>query len=427
MPKKGLSVGIADFRPFGGTCALRGCDPKKILIDVVKAKSKISRYVGKGLQGKVNVEWHELMQFKNSFTDPVPAKMEKNYQSSGIDTFHSAAAFMDEETLLVGNSEVKARHVVVATGARPRTLNIPGEEYAITSDDFINLDKLPESVTFLGGGYIAFEFAHLAAQAGAKVTIIERGDYPLKKFEKDMVGHLLKASKEYGIDVLLGSEVKEVQKSNGSLSVIARGKDREKIVESKLVVNSAGRVPEIDKLELEKGGVEFNKKGIKVNKYLQSVSNPKVYAAGDVADTQGLPLTPVAVYEGHFVASNILTGNEKAPNYTEMPTVVFTNPPLASIGLTEEMAKEKNKQYHIKSGDASKWFNAYRSQAEIYAYKVLISQEDNTILGAHILGPSAEETINLFALAMKAKMPATTLKTMMYSYPSWASDLSYMV
>jgi glutathione reductase (NADPH) len=425
--KKGLKTGIADFRPFGGTCALRGCDPKKILLDVAKAKSAVAKYSGKGLQGEGKINWPELMKFKRGFTDPVPDKMEHNYQKMGVDTYHAAATFLDEDSLQVGDTTIEAKHIVVTTGARPRSLDIPGAAHTITSNDFFQLEELPESIAFLGGGYVAFEFAHLAAAAGAKVTIIERGEYPLKHFEKELVEHVLKASKAQGIEVLLNTEAKEVRNLDGSFQVIGQSKDGEQLVECKLVVNAAGRVPEIDKLDLEKGKVEFGRKGIKVNEYLQSVSNPKVYAAGDVADTSGLPLTPVAVYEGHAVASNILKGNHKAPPYTEIPTVVFTNPPLASVGLTEEMAKAQNKEYTVKSADATGWFNAYRSQAAAYVYKVLISKEDGTILGAHIVGPSAEETINLFALAMKAKIPAKTLKTMMYSYPSWASDLGYMV
>jgi glutathione reductase (NADPH) len=399
----------------------------KILIDVAKAKKDLANYSGKGLEAEGKINWPDLMEFKKGFTDSVPDKMEKRYKKAGIDTFYAAASFLDEDTLQVGDTNIKAKHIVIATGARPRTLSIPGAEHTISSDNFFHLEELPESIVFLGGGYVAFEFAHLAALAGAKVTIIERGEYPLKHFEKELVEHVLKASKAHGIEIMLHTEAKEVHRKNNSFQVIAKGKEGEKIVESQLVVNAAGRVPEIDQLNLEKGNIQFGERGIKVNKYLQSTSNPRVYAAGDVADSQGLPLTPVAVYEGHAVASNILKGNNKAPGYSEMPTVVFTNPPLASVGLSEEQAEAQNKQYRVKSGDASEWFNAYRSQAEVYAYKVLISKEDGTILGAHIVGPSAEETINLFALAMKAKIPAIHLKSMMYSYPSWASDLSHMV
>ena len=425
--KSGLRTGISDFRPFGGTCALRGCDPKKILIDVAKAKKDLAKYSGKGLQAEGRISWPDLMNFKSGFTNPVPENMEKSYRKAGVDTFHDAATFLDENTLQVGDTIIKAKHIVVATGARSKTLSIPGAEHTITSDDFFQLDELPESIVFLGGGYVSFEFAHLAAIAGARVTIIDRGQYPLKHFEKELVKHVLEVSKAHGIEILLNTEASEVCKIDDTYQVVAKSKEGEKIVESQLVVNATGRVPEIDKLNLEKGKVEFGKKGIKVNEYLQSISNPGVYAAGDVADSQGLPLTPVAVYEGHAVASNILKGNKKAPQYTEMPTVVFTNPPLASVGLSEDQAKAQNIEYTVKSSDASGWFNAYRSQSEVYAFKILIDKEDGTVLGAHVVGPSAEETINLFALAIKGKIPAKTLKKMMYSYPSWASDLSYMV
>ena len=425
--KEGLSVGITDFRPYGGTCALRGCDPKKILIDVAKAKDSFSSYSGKGLEGEAGIKWQDLIGFMRGFTEPVPAKMEKGYKKAGIDTYHATASFLDEETLQVGDVTIRAKTVVVATGARPGTLSIPGAEHTITSDDFFHLEQLPESITFLGGGYIAFEFSHLAAIAGVKVTIIDRGEYPLKHFEKELVEHVLKASKAHGIEVVLNSEAAEVRKTGDSFQVVTRGKGGEKVLESQLVVNAAGRVPEIDQLNLEKGKVEFGRKGIKVNEYQQSTSNPRVYAAGDVADTQGIPLTPVAVFEGHVAASNIIKGNSKPVRFDEMPTVVFTSPPMASVGLTEERAKAQNKEYEVKSGDASGWFNAYRSQAKAYAYKVLINKEDGTLLGAHLVGPSADETINLFALAMKAKIPAKTLQRMIYSYPTWASDLSYMV
>jgi glutathione reductase (NADPH) len=425
--KKGLKVGIADFRPFGGTCALRGCDPKKILLDVAKAQKDAQKYEGKGLQGDYKINWPELAKFMRGFTDPMPRKMEKGYLDAGVITYHEAATFTGTNTLRVGNETIKAGKIVIATGARPRTLDIPGAELTLESNDIFELDELPESITFLGGGYVAFEFAHLAAMAGARVTIIDRGDRPLKHFDADLVKHIVNASREYGIKILTGTEATEVKKSGDGLQVVARSYQGEEFIESKVVVNAAGRVPEIDLLDLEIGQVSFGKKGVQVNEYLQSVSNPDVYAAGDVADSEGLPLTPVAIYEGHAVASNILKGNNKIPSYPEMPTVVFTIPEIAQVGLTEEQARVKNIDFKINSGDASGWFNAYRSQSEAYAYKVLVSEQDGTIVGAHLVGPSAAETINLFAIAIKGKMTAKDLKSMVYSYPSWASDVGHMV
>ncbi len=425
--KKGLKVGIADYRPYGGTCALRGCDPKKILLDVAKAKKEIDTYKGKGLKGEGSISWPELVKFMRGFTDPMPEKMEKSYQEAGIDTYHEAAFFTGENTLQVGNTTIKAAKIVIATGARPRTLDMLGAEFMLVSDDLFQLDELPESITFLGGGYVAFEFAHLMALAGVKVTILDRGERPLKHFEEELVQHVVEASKALGIKILTRTEAVEVQKSGDKLRVIARTEQGEETIESQRVVNAAGRVPEIDRLDLEKGQVAFGKKGIQVNEYLQSTTNPNVYAAGDIAESKGLPLTPVAVNEGHAVAANILKGNHKAPAYIEMPTVVFTIPEIARVGLSEAQAREQNIAYKVKSGDGAGWYNAYRSQADAYAYKVLISKEEGTILGAHLVGPAAGETINLFAMAIKGKLTAKDLKSMMYSYPSWASDLGHMV
>lgn len=325
--KAGLKTAISDFRPYGGTCALRGCDPKKVLIDGASLQEQVQRHLGKGLNGEVKIDWGELMTFKDTFTDPVPENMEKGFEKAGIDTYHAPVSFLNESTLQVGQEEIFAERIVVVTGARPRVLDAQGVAYTITSDDFLNLEALPEHITFLGGGYISFEFAHLAARAGTRVTIIEHGPRPLKHFEQDMVDELMRVSEEAGIDIILNCQVQCITQKGSGYEVSLEGRET---LETGLVVSAIGRVPEVGQLELNKGKVRHGRKGIAVNEYLQSTSNPRVYAAGDVADTEGLPLTPVAVYEGHFLATNIIKGNSKKVNYPEIPTVVFTIPSLAS-------------------------------------------------------------------------------------------------
>ncbi|GAA4443146.1 NAD(P)/FAD-dependent oxidoreductase [Pontibacter saemangeumensis] len=424
--KAGLKTAISDFRPYGGTCALRGCDPKKVLIDGVNLREQVRLHLGKGLTGDVKVNWQELMKFKETFTAPVPENMEKGFKKAGIDTYHAPAAFLDESTLQIGQETVSAEKIVIVTGARPRELDAPGAEHTITSDDFLNLEALPEHITFLGGGYISFEFAHLAARAGSRVTIIEHGTRPLKHFEQDMVDELVRVSEEAGIDIRLNCQVQRITQQSSGYEVSLEGEAGKGTLETGLVVSAIGRVPEVGLLDLDKGNVRHGRKGIEVNEYLQSTSNPRVYAAGDVADTEGLPLTPVAVYEGHFLATNVIKGNSKKVNYPEVPTVVFTIPSLASVGLTESQAKEQGLDYKVNTHDARQWFNGRRHRAHAYAYKVLVSKTDGSILGAHLVGPLAEETINIFALAMKAGMKARDLKSFLFSYPTMASDVSYM-
>jgi glutathione reductase (NADPH) len=357
----------------------------------------------------------------------MPPKIEKGYKRNGIDTFHSSAKFLSENTLEVGNNKVKANKIVIASGSKPRVLEFEGGHFAKSSTDFLNLTKMPKSVLFIGGGYIAFEFAHIAARCGAEVTIVHRGENPLENFEQDIVKHLVSATKKLGIKLILNTEVTAIEKVDNQYRVKIKSAEKTKYFKAKAVFNSAGRPPAIFDLNLDKAKIVFTKKGVTVNKFLQSTTNPYIYAAGDAADSEGLPLTPVAVLEGHTVASNIVKGNVKEISYPPMPTVVFTLPTMASVGYTESKAKELNYNVRINYKEVDNWFNAKRLNIKEYAFKTIIDEETQTILGAHLIGPHSEETINLFAMAIKTKMKVNDIRTMVFSYPTLASDISHML
>ncbi|MEQ8648827.1 MAG: NAD(P)/FAD-dependent oxidoreductase [Cyclobacteriaceae bacterium] len=423
--KKGLRTAVTDSRPYGGTCALRGCDPKKILVGAAEIIDRVNKMKGIGIEGDSSINWQDLMAYKNDFVSKMPKGVEKGYEKAGVDMYHGAASFESKDTVRIGDNLLEADKIVIATGARPVILDIPGGGLPIDSTDFLNLKELPKEITFIGGGYIAMEFAHLAARAGSKVTIIHRGKTPLENFEADIVKHLVNATEELGIELHLESDVVAVEKTDNGFTVKAVSKNGEKTNQTDLVVNAAGRVPELDGMNLEKANISYSKKGIQVNEYLQSKTNPSVYAAGDAADSLGLNLTPVAVMEGHAVAANIIRGNSKTPDYTEMPSAVFTLPTLASVGMTEKQAKEAGKEYRVKDGSASNWYNAKRINESTYAYKVL-SDNEGYILGAHIIGPHAEEMINLFAMAIRGKLTVSDIRNMVYAYPSMGSDIGSM-
>jgi len=424
---KCLKVGITDELPYGGTCALRGCDPKKVIIGATEVRDFAQRLKGNGIDTVPEVNWEDIMAFKQSFVDAMPPKIEKGYKNKDIDTYHTSAKFLSDNTLQLGDEVIEADKFVIATGAKPRVLDFEGGKLALSSTDFLNLKKLPESLLFIGGGYIAFEFAHIAARAGADVTILHRGDHPLENFDHDIVQHLVNATQNLGIKLVLETEVSKIEKKEGHYVVTGKSDGKESAYKTASVFNSAGRPPAIFDLDLEKAGISFSKKGILVNEYLQSTSNPNIYAAGDSADSRGLPLTPVAVMEGHVVASNIIKGNKKKVNYPPMPSVVFTLPTLASVGLTEAEAKSKQIEYQVNYNHAESWFNAKRLNVKEYAYKTIINKENQTILGAHLIGPNAEETINLFAMAIKTKMKINELRTMIFTYPTLSSDIPHML
>ena len=424
---KGLSVGITDELPYGGTCALRGCDPKKVIIGATEVRDFAQRLKGKGIDTIPNINWKDIMAFKQTFVDEMPRKIEKGYKKNGIDTFHNSATFINENTLSVGNETIQADKVVIASGSKPKVLDFEGGQLAKTSTDFLNLKELPQSLLFIGGGYIAFEFAHIAARSGAEVTIVHRGKRPLENFDKDIVKHLVDVTRNLGIKIVLETEVSKIESKDGHYITTGISNGNETTYKAAAVFNSAGRPPAIFDLELEKAGISFSKKGIEVNEYLQSTTNANIYAAGDAADSRGLPLTPVAVLEGHVVASNIIKGNKKKVSYPPMPSVVFTLPTMATVGLLEDEAKEKGYDINVNFEKVDNWFNARRLNVDEYAYKTIIDKNNNTILGAHLIGPHCEETINLFAMAIKTKMTISDLRTMVFSYPTMASDLTYIL
>jgi glutathione reductase (NADPH) len=200
-------------------------------------------------------------------------------------------------------------------------------------------------------------------------------------------------------------------------------------VEADMVVHGAGRVPNIDGLDLlNSGGVQYTHKGITVNEYLQSVSNPAVYAAGDVAANMGLPLTPVASYDGAVVANNLIKGNTIKANYNGLPSVVFTIPPLVSVGMQEKEAKDQGIRFKVKYEDTSGWASSKRVGESCAAFKTLIDEETNKILGAHILGPHAEEVINIFSVAIRLGLTKKDINDpILYTYPTNSSDVLYML
>ena len=249
----------------------------------------------------------------------------------------------------------------------------------------------------------------------------------MENFDQDIVGNLVTATKRLGIDLILETEVSEIEKVDNQFRIKGISKTETKYFESESVFNAAGRLPAIFDLNLENAEIQFTEKGITVNEFLQSTSNSNIYSAGDAAASRGLPLTPVAVLEGHIVASNIIKGNNKKVSYPPMPTVVFTLPTMASVGLNEKEAEENGFNIQVNYKEAGDWFNAKRLNVQEYAFKTIIDKDEQTILGAHLIGPHSEEIINLFAMAIKTKMKLNDLRTMIFTYPTMASDIPHML
>ena len=424
----GWSVAVVDSHPFGGTCALRGCVPKKILVSAAAAVQAARDLADKGVPaGSLTIDWPSLMRFKRSLVDPTTQRTEQAWAKMGIEQFHGRARFVGATTLAVGPDQLTGRHVVLAAGAVPAPLSFPGADRLITSEQFLNLDLLPARMVFVGGGYIAFEFAHVAARAGVEVTILHRGARPLDAFDPDLVDLLVRRTRELGIRVELDTEVRGVETLADRVIVLGARDGQERRFETDMAVHAAGRVPDIDDLDLDRAGVKRDRRGgVVVNEYLQSVSNPGVYAGGDAA-TNGPALTPKADHDAAVLATNLLEGNKRTVRYDGFASAVFSVPPLASAGLTEAAARASGRQFRTHWQDTSSWFNTQRVGETVSAFKVLIDEGADRVIGAHLLGPHADETINLFALAIRLGIPASELRQVLFAYPTFGSDVRFML
>lgn len=425
LRKAGRDVLVADKRPFGGVCAMRGCQPKKILVAAAQAVQGARALAGQGVRGECRLEWAELMRFKREFTDAVPKGTEQGFQQAGMETVHAPVSFIAPRRVLIGREEYTARQVLIAAGALPRTLNVPGAELLLDSDGFLEMDAMPESIAFIGGGFICFEFAFVCAAAGARVTVIHRGNHFLRRFDPDMVAVLMAAGRDAGIRFFPETSLQRVEQKERGLGLHLKGA-RQDVLDVEAAVAAVGRTPDLEGLNLEAGGVVFTSRGVSVNAFMQSPSDPAVYAAGDVADTPHA-LAVTADMEAEVAAHNMIHGNSRKADHDAVPAVVFAIPPLAGVGVSEEQAGKQGQDVIVNTDDATGWMSSRRIGQKHAAYKVILDKTSGRVLGAHLVGRGAEEMINVFALAVKFGLTREQLKGLLWAYPTHVSDIKYML
>ena len=423
---QGLKVAIAEKRELGGTCSNRGCDPKKVLLGVSEILQRATDLKGKGIVKNPKISWKALQKFKRTFTAHIPKATKKDFKEKGIPVFSGVPKFTGPNQLQINNTAIEADKIVIATGLVPREIDIKGQKHFKLSDDFLDLKKLPKKIVFVGAGYIGMEFAQLAARAGSKVTVIDNGERILKGFDSDLSDMLRKDSERLGIKFIFSAEVLSLKKGNRKYKLKVKVDDSKKTIKANLVFNTAGRVPSIAGLDLESGNVDYNENGIVVNDYMQSKTNSSVFACGDVTD-HSLPLSPLSGYEANIVNKNITKTTMTEIDVPLVPAVVFTIPNFASVGFSEEEAKSRYKNIIVKQGQVPGWYNNKRIGGSEYAFKVLINERTDEIVGVHLLSPEASEIINLFTMAMNRKLRTIDIKRMIFTYPSWSNDIKIML
>lgn len=422
----GRSLAFVEARDFGGTCPNRGCTPKKILVAATHALDGIGRARLHGIEvGAPRLDWARLIDREKAMIAAIPGRMEDLARSRG-DVFRGHARFVGRNAVMVGDDVLEAEHIVVATGSKPRPLPIPGAEHLITSDDVLSERELPGEVVFIGGGVIAMELGHVYARAGAKVTILEALPRVLSGFDADAVAEIRNESERIGISIETDVEVMGIAPAAGRLRVAYKRGGREVTTGADRVVNGAGRIANVDTLDLEAGGVRHDGVRIEVDRYLRSVSNPSVWVCGD-ALVSSPQLSPLATYEGQLVGRNIVLGPREAPDYRAVPSCVFTVPALASVGLAEADAKAQGVNISVAVNDMTEWFSGLTYGETAAWAKVVIEEGSDRIIGAQIVGHRGEELIHLFALAMKHGINAAQLRSAVFAFPTFSSDVKSLV
>ncbi|MBZ6378785.1 glutathione-disulfide reductase [Pacificimonas flava] len=419
----GAKVGLAEEYRVGGTCVIRGCVPKKLLIygahfaeDLVDAER-----FGWTVNDK-SFDWQTLRKNVLEEVDRIEGAYTSTLESHKVDVFHDRAVFQDAHTLKVGDRTITADKICIATGARPGRFPCEGQEHAITSNEVFHLEKLPDSILIAGGGYIANEFAGIFNELGSKVTVVNRSDKLLRAYDHSVVERMMHIATIKGIEFVYNAPFAKVEKrEDGGVRVTTEGGET---LEADLLLAAIGRPPNTDGLNLEDVGVDLTDKGaIRVDDASRtSVDN--IFAVGDVTDR--VQLTPVAIREGHALADTLFGGNPWTVDYDCIPSAVFSHPPIAQVGMTEAEARDTLGGVEIYTSDFRAMKNVLANRNERSLYKLVVDSATRKLVGAHMIGPDAPEIMQALAIAVKAGLTKEQVDATVAIHPTMAEELVLM-
>jgi len=418
----GKRTAMIDRGPIGGLCSLNGCNPKKVLVRSSEVLDEIRHATKYGIDvSGVKIDWSRVIDRKETFTNGVTESSEQSLKERGIDLITGSARFTAKNRLEINGEEIEFGALLISTGSFPRPLEFPGAEHVKTTNDILALRTIPQRLAIIGSGVVAFEFGQVFARAGSQVTILTPGKKALSGEDEDIVNALVEFSSTLGIKTITKVRVHSSNDKGDRLKMDCETEGESFSVEADFILNAAGRIPSIGDLALEKADVQYDKRGIIVNDFLRSISNPNIFAAGDSHGR--LQLSPIATYEGHIVGVNYVDGDVEKADYTSIPRAIYTIPALASVGLTEAEARKRGLGIEVHNNEMSKW-KVYAIAGEPLARaKIIIEKSTDKIVGAHLLSPVAADEIHVFALALKFGITASQLRQMVYAYPTFSSTI----
>ena len=418
----GAKVAIVEEHRIGGTCVVRGCVPKKLLVYGAHFAEDLedARRFGWQLAG-ASFDWPTLRDNVLAEVTRLSGLYRETLETHKVDIFEGHAAITGPNNAQIDGRSVNAKFILIATGARPQIPPVPGIEHAITSNEVFHLDKLPQRILIAGGGYIANEFAGIFNELGSKVTVVNRGDQILRSYDAQIRDRLLQISMSKGIQFLFNAPLRSIERrSNGVLDV----RLGDMTVECDAMLCAVGRVPNTARLGLESAGVELDENGaVRVDEYSRSTC-PSIYAVGDV--TNRVQLTPVAIREGQAFAETVFGNRPTKVDYNCIPSAVFSHPPLAGVGLTEAQARSRLGPVKVYISDFRPMKNVLANRDERALFKLVVDDTDDRIVGAHMIGPDAPEILQVMAVAVKARLRKSQLDECVAIHPSMAEELVLM-
>tara|TARA_Y100000766_G_scaffold279049_1_gene286660 strand:+ start:166 stop:1542 length:1377 start_codon:yes stop_codon:yes gene_type:complete len=418
----GAKVGAAEDCYMGGTCVNVGCIPKKLFVYASHFSHDFEDAAAYGWTvGEPQFDWKSLRDNKDTEIKRLNGIYENMLANANVDVFNARATVVDPHTADVGGQKVTAKYILVATGGWPVVPDIPGKEHAITSNEFFHMEKWPERAIVVGGGYIAVELTGVLHGLGTKVTQLYRGLHFLRGFDDDVRYHLADEMRKQGIDLRFNANVARIDKDGDELVVDFEDGTQ---MRTDVVLYATGRAPNSRGIGLEEAGVELGKNGaIQVDESFQT-SVPSIYAIGDVIDR--VQLTPVALEEGMAVANTLFNEKSGPVDYTNIPTAVFSQPNIGTVGLTEAQARDKHGKVDIYISDFKALKHTLTGRDERTLMKLIVHPETDAVLGVHMVGPEAGEIIQGIGIALKAGATKATFDATIGIHPTSAEEFVTM-
>jgi glutathione reductase (NADPH) len=417
----GAKVAIAEEYRIGGTCVIRGCVPKKLLVygahfaeDLADAKR-----FGWNTDG-ATFDWATLRDNVADEVNRLEGLYTQTLGNNHVDSFVERAIVTGPNSVkLASGRQITAKYILIATGAWPGAPDVPGAEYGITSNEVFHLPELPKRAVIAGAGYIANEFAGIFNELGVDVTLVTRGDKMLRGYDEEIVDKLVGISVEKGIDIRFNFPFKSVLKQDDGSLLIDGGEAG--TIEADLLMFAIGRVPKTEGLGLEDVGVMLDKDGAVIVGDDNRSNVPSIYAVGDV--TNRVQLTPIAIREGHAFADAVFGGSSRTIDYSNIPSAVFSNPPLAGVGMTEEQARAEYGEINVYKSDFRAMKNVLAGRNERALYKMVTDAKTDRVVGLHMIGPDAPEILQAAAIAVKAGLTKADFDDTVALHPSMAEEL----